>query len=69
VTGTERQRLAWLLRRLSKCSRDGLFKSRPSAACSRCGDCPLGVGQDERDYDNQSGFTELEAELVRERWL
>jgi hypothetical protein len=64
VTGTERQRLAWLLRRLSKCSRDGLFKSRPSAACSRCG-----VGQDERDYDNQSGFTELEAELVRKRWL
>jgi hypothetical protein len=29
----------------------------------------LGVGQDERDYDNQSGFTELEAELIRERWL
>jgi hypothetical protein len=56
ATATYEQKSAWLKRMSARCSRDGLFKSRPSSACGYCGDDPVRVGQDPYEYDREHGW-------------
>ncbi len=65
-TATDAQKTAWLMRCAARCPRDGLFKSRPSSRCCRCGDAPGTLEQRADEIDREHGWDWVPAELMGE---